>query len=73
MRVTCKKLQRKRFFNLNLYSSLGPEMKILHEFVPTRKFLKLAEEVKDWVDGWNVTDSAAGIPAPSGHSSKLCA
>jgi len=41
-------------------------MKILHEFVPTRKFLKLAEEVKDWVDGWNVTDSAAGIPAPSG-------
>jgi len=38
----------------------------LHEFVPTRKFLKLAEEVKDWVDGWNVTDSAAGIPAPSG-------
>ncbi|MEM3725835.1 MAG: hypothetical protein QXZ02_07755 [Candidatus Bathyarchaeia archaeon] len=41
-------------------------MKILHEFVPTRKFLKLAEEVKDLVDGWNVTDSAAGIPAPSG-------
>ncbi len=25
-----------------------------------------AEEVKDLVDGWNVTDSAAGIPAPSG-------
>ena len=41
-------------------------MKIVHEFVPTRKFLKLAEEVKDLVDGWNVTDSAAGIPAPSG-------
>lgn len=41
-------------------------MKILHEFVPSRKFLKLAEEVKDLVDGWNVTDSAAGIPAPSG-------
>ncbi len=41
-------------------------MKILHEFVPTRKFLKVAEEVKDLVDGWNVTDSAAGIPAPSG-------
>ncbi|MGB9713846.1 MAG: hypothetical protein ACPLZC_02565 [Candidatus Bathyarchaeales archaeon] len=41
-------------------------MKILHEFVPTRKFLKLAEEVKDLVDGWNVTDSAAGMPAPSG-------
>jgi hypothetical protein len=41
-------------------------MKILHEFVPTRKFLKVAEEVKDLVDGWNVTDSAAGMPAPSG-------
>ncbi|MCS7144957.1 MAG: hypothetical protein NZ879_08065 [Archaeoglobaceae archaeon] len=41
-------------------------MKILHEFVPTRKFLKLAEETKDLVDGWNVTDSAAGMPAPSG-------
>ncbi|MGB9854408.1 MAG: hypothetical protein ACPLRY_06355 [Candidatus Bathyarchaeales archaeon] len=41
-------------------------MKILHEFVPTRKFLKLAEETKDFVDGWNVTDSAAGVPAPSG-------
>lgn len=41
-------------------------MKILNEFVPTRKFLKLAEETKDLVDGWNVTDSAAGRPAPSG-------
>lgn len=41
-------------------------MKIMHEFVPTRKFLKLAEEVNGLVDGWNVTDSAAGIPAPSG-------
>ncbi|MGF3573419.1 MAG: hypothetical protein ACQXXG_08380, partial [Candidatus Bathyarchaeia archaeon] len=41
-------------------------MKILHEFVPTRKFLKLAEEVKALVDGWNITDSAAGMPAPSG-------
>jgi len=41
-------------------------MKILHEFVPTRKFLKIAEETKDLVDGWNVTDSAAGRPAPSG-------
>jgi len=41
-------------------------MKILHEFVPTRKFLKLAEETKDLVDGWNVTDSAAGFPAPAG-------
>lgn len=41
-------------------------MKILNEFVPTRKFRKLAEEMKDLVDGWNVTDSAAGRPAPSG-------
>jgi len=41
-------------------------MKILNEFVPTRKFFNLAEELKDLVDGWNVTDSAAGFPAPSG-------
>ena len=41
-------------------------MKILNEFVPTRKFLKLAEEIAPLVDGWNVTDSAAGFPAPSG-------
>jgi hypothetical protein len=41
-------------------------MKILNEFVPTRKFLKLAEELEGLVDGWNVTDSAAGFPAPSG-------
>lgn len=41
-------------------------MKILNEFVPTRKFFKRAEELIDLVDGWNVTDSAAGFPAPSG-------
>jgi hypothetical protein len=41
-------------------------MKILNEFVPTRKFFKLADEIKDLVDGWNVTDSAAGFPAASG-------
>jgi len=41
-------------------------MKILHEFVPTRKFMKFAEETENLVDGWNVTDSAAGMPAPSG-------
>ena len=41
-------------------------MKIMNEFVPTRKFLKLAEEISPLVDGWNVTDSAAGFPAPSG-------
>ena len=41
-------------------------MKIMNEFVPTRKFLKLADEIKDLVDGWNITDSAAGFPAASG-------
>lgn len=41
-------------------------MKILHEFIPRLEFLKLAEETKDLVDGWNITDSAAGRPAPSG-------
>jgi hypothetical protein len=49
-----------------LFSPDDIHMKILNEFVPTRKFLKLAEEIKDLVDGWNVTDSAAGFPAPSG-------
>lgn len=44
----------------------GEMMKILHEFVPSRKFLKIAEETVDLVDGWNITDSAAGFPAPSG-------
>lgn len=41
-------------------------MKVLHEFVPTKKFLKMAEDTAGLVDGWNITDSAAGIPAPSG-------
>lgn len=41
-------------------------MKILYEFAPTAKFLTRAEEMKDLVDGWNITDSAIGIPAPSG-------
>ncbi len=41
-------------------------MKVLHEFVPTRRFLKMGEETANLVDGWNITDSAAGIPAPSG-------
>ena len=36
-------------------------MKILNEFVPKRKFLKVADEIKDLVDGWNVTDSAAAV------------
>jgi hypothetical protein len=41
-------------------------MKIMNEFVPKRKFLQIADEIKDLVDGWNVTDSAAGFPAASG-------
>ncbi len=56
-------------FLVQTHLSFSPDdasMKILNEFVPTRKFLKLAEEIKDLVDGWNVTDSAAGFPAPSG-------
>lgn len=40
-------------------------MKVLYEFVPRLDFLSSAEEFKDLVDGWNVTDSASGIPAPS--------
>jgi len=41
-------------------------MIVLQEFVPKRDFLKVAEEVRDLVDGWNVTDNAFGLPAPSG-------
>jgi len=41
-------------------------MKVLHEFIPRMDFLKSAEEAKDLVDGWNITDSAGGRPAPSG-------
>src|SRR4030066_2094049 len=52
--------------NCLLLSRDDISMKILNEFVPTRKFLKLAEEISPLVDGWNVTDSAAGFPAPSG-------
>ncbi len=40
-------------------------MKILYEFVPRLDFLSAAEKTKDLVDGWNITDSAGGIPAPS--------
>lgn len=40
-------------------------MKLLYEFVPKTNFLQVAEEIKDLVDGWNITDSASGIPAPS--------
>lgn len=41
-------------------------MKVLYEFIPRGDFLNSAEQVKDLVDGWNVTDSAGGRPAPSG-------
>jgi hypothetical protein len=40
-------------------------IKLLYEFVPRLDFLQAAESVKDLVDGWNVTDSAGGVPAPS--------
>ncbi len=59
----------KRLFNANRAFPMPRDeksMKILNEFVPTRKFMKLAEEIAPLVDGWNVTDSAAGFPAPSG-------
>ncbi len=41
-------------------------MKVILEFIPKSNFLKVAEETKDFVDGWNVTDSAGGRPAPGG-------
>lgn len=40
-------------------------MKILYEFIPRPNFLDLAEELRELVDGFNITDSAGGIPAPS--------
>lgn len=40
-------------------------MKVLYEFIPKKNFLELADEIKDLLDGWNITDSASGIPAPS--------
>jgi hypothetical protein len=39
-------------------------MKLLYEFVPRLDFVNSAEKVKDLVDGWNITDSAGGVPAP---------
>lgn len=41
-------------------------MEIMYELAPTKNFLEQAEETKDMVDGWNITDSAVGEPAPSG-------
>ncbi|MCX7794194.1 MAG: hypothetical protein N2257_07325 [Thermodesulfovibrionales bacterium] len=40
-------------------------MKVLYEFIPKSNFPEFAEEIKDLLDGWNITDSASGIPAPS--------
>jgi hypothetical protein len=41
-------------------------MKILYEFIPKLDFVESAENVKDLIDGFNITDSASGIPAPGG-------
>lgn len=43
-------------------------MKLIYEFIPRLNFIESAEKVKDLVDGWNITDSAGGMPAPSGTS-----
>jgi hypothetical protein len=40
-------------------------MKVLYEFIPKSNFPEFAGEIKDLLDGWNITDSASGIPAPS--------
>jgi len=41
-------------------------MKLLYEFIPRLKFVETAAKVADLVDGWNITDSAGGRPAPGG-------
>jgi hypothetical protein len=41
-------------------------MKLLYEFIPRLDFVNSAAKVKDLVDGWNITDSAGGAPAPGG-------
>ncbi len=43
-------------------------MKILYEFIPRLNFVESAAKVENLVDGYNITDSASGIPAPSGAS-----
>lgn len=43
-------------------------MKLLYEFIPRLNFIDSAERVKDLVDGWNITDSAGGMPAPGGSA-----
>lgn len=41
-------------------------MDILYEFIPKLNFVEAAENVEDLIDGFNITDSASGMPAPSG-------
>ena len=41
-------------------------MKLLYEFIPRLNFVSSAEKVAGLVDGWNITDSAGGRPAPGG-------
>ncbi|MDX1440464.1 MAG: hypothetical protein R3284_11235 [Rubricoccaceae bacterium] len=41
-------------------------MKLLYEFIPRLNFTETAEKVSALVDGWNITDSAGGRPAPGG-------
>ena len=41
-------------------------MKLLFEFIPRLNFVSSAEKVAGLVDGWNITDSAGGRPAPGG-------
>jgi hypothetical protein len=43
-------------------------MKLLYEFIPRLDFIDLADKIKDLVDGWNITDSAGGAPAPGGSA-----
>jgi hypothetical protein len=43
-------------------------VKVLYEFIPRQNFLNIADSVKDLVDGWNITDSASGSPAPGGSA-----
>jgi len=46
-------------------------MKLLYEFIPRANFIESAGKIKDLVDGWNITDSAGGSPAP-GSTAVAC-
>jgi hypothetical protein len=52
--------------NVYIKRRRNESMKILYEFIPKLDFVKSAEKVQDLIDGFNITDSASGIPAPSG-------